>query len=211
MICVSIAEQNIEKLVSTANSAEMVEIRIDLCHLNEETTAQVFSQVHVPAIATCRPEYCDNAKRAVLLKTAIKSGAKYVDVEIESDGAFKNGVLAFAKEHSCNGIISYHNYKNTPSREELHAIVSECFSQGATIAKIATTAFSMNDSARVLSLYDEFPDIVALAMGKYGKITRVANLYLGSPFSFAAIDNEHITADGQFTKDEMQFIVGMLE
>lgn len=210
MICVSIAEQHIETILSIANSAEMVEIRIDLCHLNEETTAQVFSQIHVPTIATCRPQYCDYAKRAVLLKTAIRSGAKYVDVEIESDAAFKNDVLAFAKEHSCTSIISYHNYENTPSREELHAIVAECFSQGASIAKVATTALSMNDSARVLSLYDEFSDIVALAMGAQGKITRVANLYLGSPFSFAAIDKEHITAEGQFTKDQMQSILGTL-
>ncbi len=210
MICVSIAEQNIEKIISTANSVEMVEIRIDLCHLNEETTAQVFSQIRIPAIATCRPQYCDDAMRAVLLKTAIKSGAKYVDVEIESDSAFKNEILALAKQHSCIGIISYHNYNNTPSREDLHTIVTDCFSQGATIAKVATTALSMNDSARVLSLYDEFSDIVALAMGKHGKITRVANMYLGCPFSFAAIDKEHLTADGQFTKDQMQKILELL-
>ena len=210
MICISIAEQNVETILSVANSAEMVEIRIDLCHLTEETTAQVFSQLHVPAIATCRPQYCDDATRAILLKTAISSGAQYVDVEIESDSWFKNVILAFAKEHSCTSIISYHNYENTPSREELHAIVNECFVQGAALAKVATTAHSMNDSARVLSLYDEFSNIVALAMGKQGKITRVANLYLGSPFSFAAIDSEHVTADGQFTKEQMQKIVGLL-
>lgn len=204
MICVSITEKNPASVVELANSAEMSEIRIDLCGLTVQTTAEVFSKLQKPAIATCRPEYCEDSLRTELLKTAIMSGASFVDVEIESNEAFKVEILEFAKRYHCKGIISYHNYEETPSLPELNAIVESCFSQGADIAKVATMAHSQNDSARVLSLYAKYSNVVALAMGDVGKITRIANLYLGSPFSFAAVSLESATAKGQMTVSQMR-------
>lgn len=204
MICVSVTEQNQAKLLSVANSCEMAEIRIDLCQLDEISVGQVFSALTVPAIATCRPQYCDDVRRVVLLKKAIVAGAKFVDVEIESAESFKTEVIACAREHACKVIVSYHNYDNTPSHSELCDIVNECYSQGADIAKVATTAITQTDCANVLSLYQQNKPLVALAMGTIGRITRVANLLLGSPFSFAAIDEAHATAGGQLTVDQMK-------
>ena len=43
-------------------------------------------------------------------------------------------------------------------------------------------------------------------MGEEGKISRVACLYLGSPFSFAAIDETHASANGQLTVAQMKEI-----
>ncbi|MBO7054604.1 MAG: type I 3-dehydroquinate dehydratase [Bacteroidales bacterium] len=204
MICVSVIEKDISKIISVAHSAEMAEIRIDLCGMDEKAVADVFSQITVPTIATCRPEFCDDVKRAKLLKTAILSGATYVDVEIESQENFKKEILNFAHEKGCKCIISYHNYEETPPRQKLQEIIDTCFSQGADVAKIATMARSKRDAARVLSLYESNDNIVALAMGEEGKISRVACLYLGSPFSFAAIDETHASANGQLTVAQMK-------
>lgn len=211
MICVSITETNPSNIIALANSSEMAEIRIDLCQLDKRTVASVFQSIHVPTIATCRPQYADDTMRALLLKQAIVSGATYVDVEIESTQSFKQDIIAFAHNHSCKSIISYHNYDNTPNVSELRKIIQQCFNEQADIAKIATTALSEKDAATVLSLYADFNNIVALAMGSYGKITRIANLYLGSPFSFAAKDEQHATAKGQFTVAEMQRLQKILE
>ncbi|MBP5582399.1 MAG: type I 3-dehydroquinate dehydratase [Bacteroidales bacterium] len=206
MICVSVIEKEISQIISVAHSAEMAEIRIDLCGLDEKAVADVFSRITVPTIATCRPEFCDDEKRAKLLKTAILSGATYVDVEIESQENFKTEILNFAHEKGCKCIISYHNYKETPTKQELQEIIDTCFSQGADIAKIATMAQSKRDAARILSLYETNDNIVALAMGEEGKISRVACLPLGSPFSFAAIDETHASANGQLTVAQMKEI-----
>lgn len=211
MICVSIIEKSLAKIIQIANSAEMAEIRIDLCEMNEISVSEVFSKIQKPTIATCRPNYCDDTKRAMLLKTAISFGAKYVDVEIESSEIFKKEVMDFAKNHGCKCIISYHNYENTPELSELQSIVDTCFSQGANVAKIATTAKNTKDSARILSLYSKYSNLVALAMGNLGKITRIANLQLGSPFSFAAIDENHATAGGQMTVSQMQSLNEQLQ
>ena len=204
MICVSVIEKEIAKIISVAHSAEMAEIRIDLCGLDEKSVADVFSQISVPTIATCRPEFCNDVKRAKLLKTAILSGATYVDVEIESQENFKKELLNFAHEKGSKCIISYHNYEETPPRQKLQEIIDTCFLQGADVAKIATMARSKRDAARVLSLYESNDNIVALAMGEEGKISRVACLYLGSPFSFAAIDETHASANGQLTVAQMK-------
>lgn len=209
MICVSIIEKNPAKIVEIANDSEMAEIRIDLCELNESTVAEVFSKIGKPTIATCRPNLVDDVTRESLLKTAIKSGAKYVDVEIESSSDFKKSLMDFAKSYGCQTIISYHNYEKTP--EDLQSIVDTCFSQGADIAKVATTANSGQDSARILALYAKYSNLVALAMGEKGQITRVANLCLGSPFSFASIDSEHISAAGQLAKSQMESILNVLK
>lgn len=182
----------------------MAEIRIDLCGLDEKSVADVFSQVSVPTIATCRPDFCDDEKRAKLLKTAILSGATYVDVEIESQEKFKKEILDFAHKKGSKCIISYHNYEETPTRQELQEIIDTCFSQGADIAKVATMAQSRQDVARILSMYETYDNLVALAMGEAGKISRVACLYLGSPFSFAAIDETHASANGQLTVAQMK-------
>lgn len=211
MICVSVTEKNPATLLSVANSCEMAEIRIDLCCLDEVSVEQIFSKLTVPAIATCRPQYCEDGRRALLLKKAIVTGAKFVDVEIESEVAFKSDVIACAKEHDCKVIVSYHNYENTPSHDELCGIVAECYSQGADIAKVATTAVTQADCANVLSLYGQNKPLVALAMGTIGRITRVANLFLGSPFSFAAIDEAHATAGGQLTVEQMKICRQMLK
>ena len=211
MICVSVIEKSIPLIVDIANSAEMAEIRIDLCGLDLQTTTEVFSHIQKPTIATCRPDYCDDKQRTALLQAAIAAGATYVDVEIESSESFKKNIMAFAKEHNCKSIISYHNYEKTPSLQELKSIVDDCFAQGADIAKIATMAQTKADSARVLSLYAEYSNIVALAMGAEGKITRIANLCLGSPFSFAAVSLEHVSAQGQMTVEQMKTIRSIIE
>jgi len=49
-------------------------------------------------------------------------------------------------------ILSHHDYDETPSDEVLEALVKEMFKAGADIAKIATTAQRIEDSARMLAL-----------------------------------------------------------
>ena len=49
-------------------------------------------------------------------------------------------------------ILSHHDYDETPSDEILEALVGEMFKGGADIAKIATTAQRIEDSARMLAL-----------------------------------------------------------
>jgi len=211
MICVSIVEQNPQRCIEKTACADMAEIRIDLSRFSADDVRTVFSQAHTPTIATCRPELTNDKTRAALLKTAIESGAHYVDIEIESSSELKQEIVSYAEQHNCKVIVSYHNYENTPPNEELYGIVNQCFADGATIAKIATTAVSQTDSARILALYAHYENLVALAMGEQGKITRLASMYVGSPFTFAALDEQSATAPGQLTVREYEQFADLMQ
>ena len=49
-------------------------------------------------------------------------------------------------------ILSSHNFDDTPSDAALESTLQQMWSSGADVAKIATTANSITDCARVLTL-----------------------------------------------------------
>ena len=205
MICTALSEKNTEACIKMASMYELAEIRIDLAGFNVEQVKKVFSS-HKNLVATCRPENYTDDKRKELLKTAIKAGAGYVDVEIESDKDFIDEIKRTASENHCSLIISYHNYEETPSKTELESIVSECFFLGADVAKVACMVNEIKDNANILSLFTLGKRIVALGMGELGKITRVITPFLGAEFTFAAPDSGEGTAPGQITTERMKSI-----
>ena len=206
MICVALQESNVAKCLQILKSVEMAEIRIDLAKLSEADVAQIFAQSPVQLIATCRPDNYTDEQRLALLKTAITSGAAFVDIEIESKPAFTKELVAYAQQHGTKVIISYHNFEQTPSALELAAIVQSCYDCGADVAKIATMINNVQDNARLLALYDTEKKVVILGMGQLGKITRVMAPFLGSPFTFAALNDASTTAPGQITVDRLKEI-----
>ena len=210
MICVSISEPSLDKILEFIGKAEMAEIRLDLMDLSDLEIEKVFSQP-VKLIATCRQGKFNDEERKMKLIKAMQSGASYVDIEIESSSEFKNEIKKIAKAHKCKLIISFHDFDKTPSTEELNIIVGNCFTEGADIAKIACKANTENDAVRILSLYINHKNLVALGMGEKGMITRVASLLLGAPFSFASIGSGKETASGQIEFEDMKKIMNKLQ
>jgi 3-dehydroquinate dehydratase-1 len=129
---------------------------------------------------------------------------------LESSSDFKTPLIKFAKKQNCRVIISFHDFKKTPSKEELDAIVNSCFSQGADIAKIACMANSHRDSVRLLSLLDSDKTVLPIGMGEKGRITRVAAPLMGSPFTFASLLKDDNTAPGQYCKESLKQIYYLL-
>lgn len=204
MICVALQEKDTDKCLEALKNIELAEIRIDLAEYSAEDVQKVFSQSHAKLIATCRPDNYTATQQETLLKTAIDAGAAYVDVEIEASKTYKNSIISYAKTRNCTVIVSYHNYTSTPSTDELKKIIDTCLADGADIAKLATTAQTPKDSARILGLYAYAPNAVLLGMGEAGKITRIAATKLGAPFTFAALSNDTATAPGQMSKAQLE-------
>ena len=202
MICTAISEKDFDKCMEMSGMCELAEIRIDLTRFTVEQTAKLFS-AHKNLIATCRPERYKDNERLELLKTAIESGAKYADIEIESNRNVINEIKRCTSDNNCDMIISYHNFDNTPSQKELEEIIGKCFYLGADVAKIACTVNSASDNATILSLFQLNKRIVALGMGSLGKITRIVSPLLGAEFTFAAPDTSVETAPGQLSTEQM--------
>ena len=210
MICVSLAELNFPDCLKAIASAECAEIRLDLSHFNREEIAELFSQKPV-LIATCRPGPFKLDQRREILATAITAGATYVDIEFDAEETFREHLTELAHKNDCGLILSYHNFKETPALAVLQQIVEDCFARQADIAKIACQVQSLNDSARLLSLYDTDKTIIALGMGGAGQITRIAATLLGAPFTYAALGPGRETADGQIDKDRLENLLKLLK
>ncbi|MCK9423944.1 MAG: type I 3-dehydroquinate dehydratase [Bacteroidales bacterium] len=205
MICVTISEPDVIHLLRILKSLEFAEIRMDLMNLTEKNIALIFSQP-VRLIATCHKGRFTSKKRKQMLIKAIESGATYVDIEIESHKKFKNDIISIAKANGCKVIISYHNFLQTPPLKDLHAIIRQCFSSGADIAKVACKSNSDSDAARIIGLLGEYKDLVGIGMGEKGKLTRIASLLIETPFTFAAPDEGVCTAPGQIRYTELRNI-----
>ncbi len=116
-----------------------------------------------------------------ILKSAIRHGASYIDIEVESNDAYKNELKKAAADAGCESIVSYHDYEKTPVMRELEQIISWCFEGGADLAKIACQVNSISDAARLLSLYSLGKPVISIGMGEAGRITRIAAPLLGAP------------------------------
>lgn len=204
MICVSIAENGFRNCLKALRGVHFAEIRMDKTSLTQKEIEKIFS-LQKKLIATCRPPI-DEKTRVHLLEKAIDFGASFVDIELNSSKKFKQKILKKAKTKRCKVIVSFHDFKKTPSRKTLLQTIKRCFNSGADIAKIACKVNSPKDNARLLGLLESEKKLVVVGLGKKGKITRIVSPLAGGEFSFASLSKGKETADGQIAFLEMKKI-----
>ena len=205
MICVSLASMSFDECFKAIKKAPFVELRLDLLDITEEQLKTLVS-IKSKTIATCRPCKKTDPERIQLLKKAIDYGTGYIDIEYEAYEKYREELVNYAHAKGKLVIISYHNWQTTPSRKELDKIIKNSRKWKADRVKIATTANSKDDSIRIMSLYEEYKDIIAFCMGKIGTITRIAAPLFGSDFTFAACNSKLATAPGHLTVEELMEI-----
>ena len=204
MICVSIQNKDYQEILEILKTVEMAEIRLDRCALEDEEIEELFADSDVPLIATCR--LSEESQAAQLLELAIRSGAKYADLEMEAPAAIGRRIREACREYGTVLIRSYHNYEDTPSREVLQSLMERARTFGGEVVKIVTTATSEADNATVAALYQDAEPgtLVAFCMGEAGKASRLDALRHGAPFTYACLSPDDATAPGQWTWEEMK-------
>ena len=208
MICTTIQNRDLDGIFDALDNPaiEMAEIRLDSCDLSQDDIDELFTDSDTPLIATCRISNTMPASvaEAKLIK-AIQAGAAYVDVELEAPAMMSKRIRREAHECGTTLIRSFHDWEGTDSSTALKAIAEKCIHLGAEVVKIATTATSQADCARVMALYNDFDPahLVAFCMGEEGKATRLDCLRKGAPFTYAAISESETAAPGQWTCFEM--------
>ena len=210
MICVSVGTGSPAQAKKILLTSGFIELRADLLNWKPEDYRNVILSGG-KTIFTCRPGKLKDEERLGLFALAADAGAKFIDIEIESQESFQYGIKKIIEKVDTELIVSYHNYVLTPSTEALESVLNDCFLAGADVTKIACRVFSQADGARLLSLYNISGRKVVIGMGKTGKITRVAASLLGAEFTFAASGNGDETAEGQFTYDEMKELIKKIQ
>ncbi len=193
-ICVSLGGIPYQELKTLLPSFPLAEIRMDLLNLNSSEIQQIFAS-HPNLIATYRSNNPEEDHSGVLIN-AINAGAAWVDIDIETPNEIAQRIISTAHARQCKVIVSFHNFQATPPRPELLGIINRAQCYSPEIIKLACMANSYGDCSRILSLYEEFSNILAFCMGPLGTITRIAAPILGSPFTFASLPEKE-TAPGQ--------------
>lgn len=129
-----------------------------------------------------------------LNKAIIEAGAiDMVDIDIELGEESTMELVAFAKEHQVATVISYHNFRGTPSVEWMVDLMCRMHNLGADIPKIATMALCPEDTLRLLQatyevskLHHDGP-LLTMAMGRDGSLSRLTGEMCGSSLTFCAL------------------------
>ena len=207
MICVSIGNVGVSECISVIKANQLSEVRLDLINATDDDIKKIFSSGK-NIIATCKTngKLTESDSISLLIK-ALEVGAAYVDLDIDSSDDLKKKVMDLAKKKGKKIIISYHNCKSTPSREDLLKIVNRCKSYHPDVIKIVGVSHSNNDNARLLSLLDSDIPMIVVGMGEKGRITRFVAPLLGAFCTFVGISELNQTAFGQPTKEEVEIFL----
>ena len=216
MICTTIQNRTLEEITGLLEGSEpriqMAEIRLDRCPLDIKEIESLFSSSDTPLVATCRVVDDGNGtweEAEEKLTTAVEAGAAFLDLEIEAPKEVGKRLRRACTEYGTTMIRSSHFFAGTPSDDVLRNTVEKCRKFGGEIVKIAAMAKSGEDVARVLGLYSQEQtsqrqaELIAFSMGETGRASRLECLRLGSPFTYAALNDNEAAAPGQWTYSEM--------
>jgi len=129
-----------------------------------------------------------------LLEDALRAGAAFVDLEVESSEKLKRAVSQLRELGPV--CISYHNFERTPALEPIYRRLRK---HSADVYKIATTARKPTDNLRLMDFARAHLDhpVIALGMSEIGVASRILVSSFGSLFTYAAPMAEEGTAPGQ--------------
>ena len=214
-ICVSIGAKTIKELSSSIKKAldlsDFLEIRFDFLEQSDLSSAiKITNLVKSRSVFTLRPlkqhgEFRGNeSERIEILKKLYDVHPMLLDVEY--DTIINNTSLNNYLQNKSKVLISWHNFFNTPSDEYLEKKINDMKKFSDNI-KVVTMAKNVNDSFRLLNLYEKFnnSNLITFAMGDYGIISRIlCTIYGKSPFTYASL--EKTIAPGQLSVKEMRRI-----
>jgi len=222
-LCVAIQAASPEEMIERAEAAladsKFLEFRLDSLPKPASALPKVkeFLAGHrdTTVIATCRrKQFGGNftgslkAELEVLL-TAAEAGCQIVDLEVESAeeaaprqlDQLRDGLRAAGTAF----LVSFHDFSRTKNLNQAALRISVF---QPDFVKVVSTARSLADNLAVLRLIEDHSrsaEVVGIAMGEEGLVSRVLGLRAGAPFTFASFSegpetvSKQATAPGQLT------------
>ncbi len=193
LIAVSLNDKDFKENVKEAKNlgADIIELRVDtFSDTSVEKVREFIDFVHsygLKTILTVRDpkEGGSEVKNREEIFKKLSRISDFVDVELRNkDLIFK---VREWKGENTKIIVSYHDFERTPANWVLREILREAKRFG-DIPKLAVKANSYEDSARLLCVANqEKYEKIVIAMGDFGKITRIAGFIFGSVISYASL------------------------
>jgi len=215
-VCIPIVETTVGKALIAIKEvyrwADLIELRAD--YLKRGKLAPLLENRGKPFIVTNRRKEeggkykGGERKRLSVLQEAMDLGADYIDVELATERSSLQGFIK--NKRGTQVILSFHDFRRTPSLKELQKLFDQMVRQGADVIKIVSFARSWEDNLSVLSLIPlakaRKQEIVAFCMGEKGKLSRIFSPFLGAAWTYASLNKVKASAPGQMTVKEMKEI-----
>jgi len=212
-LCIPIVETTTDRAliaIKKANRwADLVEVRVD--YLRNPELEILLQNREKPFVITNRRKeeggkyIGGERKRLTVLEKAIDLGADYIDVELATGASLLRDLIR--NKRRTRVILSFHDFRGTPSLKELQRLSARMIRLGADVIKIVPFAKSWEDNLTVLSLIpfvkERGQKIVALCMGEKGKMSRIFSPFFGAAWTYASLNKDNASAPGQLTVREL--------
>jgi 3-dehydroquinate dehydratase/shikimate dehydrogenase len=221
-ICVPVCVRRADELAHTVKRAQevadVVELRIDCVEPTDvvaalKESASLHNSASVPFILTFRPAE-QGGRRSIAAADRINfwlhksqfgvpnSFPDFADVELE---LLDNDDIR-QQLSSKRLICSHHDFVGMP--RDLEGIYSRMAATEASILKIAVQVDDAVDCIPVFNLIEraqrEGRELIAIAMGQAGVVTRILGPSRGSFLTYGSLDEDSATAPGQMTARELR-------
>ncbi len=228
-LCVPIFVRSAEQaqrdaFVAVERGAEVIELRLDALADEELDDIDSFeikmlvelvqrlAEANVRCILTLRggdeggKTDADDGTRFTRLAHLASKVSAYVDLEwrpMSRAGGWPMAFLDLAGDGQLKFVVSAHDFDTRPS--DLIGVFAEMSQSRADVAKIAWRARSVRDNVEAFELLREAAKpSIAICMGEAGLPSRVLARKFNAHLSFASLDGEAATADGQVPIDSMK-------
>jgi len=201
-------------LNALASGADMLEIRVDT-FARRETDALIRGikrlrgykgAENTPLILTCRARSEGGAnnispREKRLIFQALMPFVDYIDIELRKAGRFRD-IIRTAAKAGVGVIISYHNFKATPTAARLEELIKKGHALGNGAVKIASAVRSTAELKRLAGTLLNHKGLIVIGMGPLGAASRVFFPLLGSLTTYGSITAS--SAPGQMPVAELK-------
>ena len=203
---------------ASVQGAQLVEWRVDELAVEEaghKACHALIRDTPMPCILTCRMVEegghfgGDESDRVGLVESLVKAGIapKYIDIESVAwrrDRDLRMAVGRLLAVNECGLVLSTHDFEGRPDdlARQLDVMWAE---DDAAVVKVAWMARSIRDSLEAMELLGEAAGpMIVLCMGRFGVMSRVLAGKFGGLLTFASLGEEHTTAPGQLTVQQLR-------
>ncbi|MDE1770639.1 MAG: type I 3-dehydroquinate dehydratase [Thaumarchaeota archaeon] len=218
-VCVTIAQTTPNKVLKELQSAlvdsDYAELRLDFLKPNQIPFCLNLVKKYLRCcICTLRPKteggkFQGLEKERISILKLIAEFEPYL-LDVEYNTLKKNQELQkYLKTSKTNILVSWHDFVKTPNEQTLRSMLQK-MSKFSNHIKIVTTAKTIGDTIRILSLYkihSKKVKLISFAMGDYGRMSRILCTRLGSPYTYVSLGKP--VAPGQFSLKEMKSILAL--
>jgi 3-dehydroquinate dehydratase I len=188
------SRDDLEQALRMHRPPDLFEVRLDRLTGVVDRLENTLAKLHRPLIITARhPNEGGSGKLSLRqrrdLLTRFLDHADYLDVELRSARALR-ALLAIAEKKNVGRIISFHNFKSTPTARLLAAKAGAAKTSGADIFKVATRTDTPMELRRLLDFMTnsrvDLP-LAIMGIGKLGAISRILLARAGSVLIYASL------------------------